>query len=86
MQEHFGSTQLEEEPADDSETLGRAVEDMLDDVLERVDTSLDRARALLKAARSPGSGPSQPEAGPALAAQPVAGINVWLPDGLVLLQ
>ena len=46
---------------------------MLDDILERTDVSLDRARALLKAARDPGFGSSQPEAAPAPAAAPVAG-------------
>lgn len=47
---------------------------MLDDVLERVDTSLDAARALLKAAKAPGPGTmSAPEAGLASATRPVAG-------------
>jgi len=52
------------------------VEELLDDVLERVDTSLDRARALLKAAKAPAASDkscSHSEAGPASAAQPVAG-------------
>ena len=50
------------------------MEEVLDDALERVDTSLDRARALLKAAEAPADtlAPAA-EAGPVLAAQPVAG-------------
>ena len=81
LQEHFSSAQLEGEPADDTEALGKAVEEMLDDVLERVDTSLDAARALLKAAKAPGPGTMPaPEAGLASAARPVAGecINLSL--------
>ena len=75
MQEHYSSAQLESDPTDDAEALGKAVEELLDDVLERVDTSLDRARALLKAAKAPASDKacSHSEAGPASAAQPVAG-------------
>ena len=46
--------------------------------LERVDASLDRARALLKAARDPGFASGQPEAAPILAAAPVAGESLAL--------
>ena len=74
LQEHFSSAQLDDEPADDAEALGKAMEELLDDVLERVDTSLDQARALLKAAETPASAMTPAaEATPVLAAQPVAG-------------
>ena len=59
--------------AECAEALGERAGEMLDDILERADAALDRARALLKAARDPGFGSSQPEAAPALAAAPVAG-------------
>ena len=74
FQEHFSSAQLKGEPGDDAEVLEKAMEELLDDALERVDTSLDRARALLRAAEAPAStlAPAA-EAGPVSAAQPVAG-------------
>ena len=59
--------------AECAEALGERAGDMLDDILERADASLDRARALLKAARDPGFGSGPSEAAPALAAAPVAG-------------
>ncbi len=76
LQEHFSSAQLDSEPGGDAEELGKAMEELLDDALERVDTSLDRARALLKAPANT-SAPAA-EAGPVLAAQPVAGAEALL--------
>ena len=76
LQEHFSSAQLDAELSDDAEELGKAMEDLLDDVLERVDSSLDQARALLKAAELPASAMAPAaEAGPLSAAQPVAGMR-----------
>ena len=75
LQEHFSGAQLDTEPGDDAEALGNAMEELLDDVLERVDTSLDRARALLKAAEAPASTlASAAKEGPVSAAQPIAGV------------
>ena len=67
--------------AECAEALGERAGDMLDDILERADASLDRARALLKAARDLGFGSGQPEAAPALAAAPVAGGSLAQGDG-----
>ena len=53
MQGRFGSQEVDAEELGESEegggALGEMVEGLLDDLLERVDASLDRARAQLKA-------------------------------------
>ncbi len=81
MQEHFSSGEVDARVAECAEALGERAGDMLDDILERADASLDRARALLKAARDPGFGSGQPEAAPTLAAAPVAGESLALDNG-----
>ena len=48
-QEHSGQVQAEAQDAEDPETVAELASGLLDDVLERVDTSLDHARALLRA-------------------------------------
>lgn len=62
MQDRYGSQKLAAdavEDPDDSDALGQVVEGLLDDLLEGVDTSLDRARALIKEAGSAGKDAAQ---------------------------
>lgn len=63
-QGRFGTQQVDADELRDSEdgasALGEMVESLLDDLLEKVDTSLDHARAQLKA-----QPPGAPAAGPA---------------------
>lgn len=70
MQEHSGQGQADIEDAEDAEAVAELASGLLDDILERVDTSLDRARAALRAAPK---GDAAPLAEAAAAAAPIAG-------------
>jgi hypothetical protein len=71
MQEHSGQSQADAEDAEDAEAVAELASGLLDDILERVDTSLDRARAALRAAPKEDTAPL-PAAG---AAAPIAGAS-----------
>lgn len=74
MQGRFGSQEVDAEELGGSEegggALGEMVEGLLDDLLERVDASLDRARAQLKA--NPGAPADVSNMVAAVAAPPAA--------------
>jgi hypothetical protein len=71
LQEQYGSQELDMEALEDTEdadALSELVEGLLDDLLERVDSALDRARALIKHIDTPGKAAPDDNVGAALVA------------------